>query len=637
MPSEGMSPPGHLRPGLFTIVAMILLSAIERWGRDVGLPLEAVNVAAVGFFVIVIAAPVVLYPLAFFRGARVSQRVLAAMIPGAWWWVTEVAFRWEMHSLAEAVYLTFFLTNYVWLQLLAIEMVCAELACRAIARRLSSDAPRVFTRGVLAASATVLVVFLANPVVLLNYYRAFQMGYRDAFLDGQLPLPQSFVGALDPEEVVIERTEQPPNFVVVLSDDHRADFIGHAGHPFIETPTLDRLAAEGTRFENMFVTSSLCSPSRASLLTGQYPHGHGVFNNFTPWTDENRTFFEYLKAAGYDTAFIGKWHMPGRLPELRGVDYFVTFDTMGGQGAYYDNELIVDGERTPSEKSYLAEELTDRALRFIAEHREQPFAVYVSHKNVHSPFLPAPQEKNRYLGNDVVLPAEAHSWAGFVDAQYVHFNPFSIETEVRMYGEAITSMDREIGRLVDGIDEMGLGDDTVIIYTSDNGYFWGEHRLIDKRWPYEESMRVPLIVRAPHTTAPGTTVDALVMNVDLAPTLLDLAGVQIPDHIQGESFAPLLADPEGDRRDHVYYNYFFEPPFPVPTTHTLRTERYKYIEYVGRGPELYDLAADPGEARNLIGTPPGDELLPELQARLRSVRTAAESGQRTPHARGDAG
>ncbi len=614
------------------ILAMIFLSVVERWGRGAGLPLGVVNAAAVAFFAVLIAAPVVLYPLAFFRRASVGQRLLAGLLPALWWWLTEVAFRFEMHPLPEAVYLTFFLLNYFWLQLLAIEILIAELVCRTIAKRRSAGSPRVFTRGVTAATASVLLVFLANSVVIMGYYRAFQEGYRDLFLEGQLPLPESFVGPLDQNEFVVDRTERPPNFVIVLSDDHRADFIGHEGHPFIETPALDQLAANGARFENMFVTSSLCSPSRASFLTGQYPHQHGVFNNFTPWTDENRTFFEYLKAAGYDTAFLGKWHMPGRLPELRGVDTFVTFDSFGGQGNYYDNELIVDGVRTPSEKSYLAEELTDRALRFIDEHRDRPFAVYVSHKNVHSPFLPAPQEKDRYANEKVELPADAHSWTGFVDAQYVHINPFSLETEVRMYGEAITSMDREIGRLVDGIDEMGLGDDTVIIYTSDNGYFWGERRLIDKRWPYEESIRVPLIVRYPNRAPAGTAVDALVLNVDLAPTLLDLAGIATPEHMQGQSFAPLLSGGPGERRDHVYYNYFFEPPFPVPTTHTLRTPRYKYIEYEGRGPELYDLVADPHEKQNLVGTPEGDQLLPDLRTRLEDVRTAAERGARTPRA-----
>lgn len=618
-----------LRPSLFAVVAMVALTVVERWGRSAGLPLGVANAAAMAFFVILLAAPLVLYPIAFFRGAPPGLRVLAATIPGLWWWLTEVLFRLGAHSLPEAIYLTLFLPNFVWVELLALEIVVAEIGCRFVARRRSPEAPRVFNRATTIATATVVGFFLGTGFLLPSYYRAFQTGYRDAFLTDQLPLPATFAGPLDPADVHVAPGTDQPNFVIILSDDHRADFVGHEGHPFIETPALDRLAAEGTRFENMFVTSSLCSPSRASFLTGLYPHGHGVFNNFTPWTDENRTFFEYLKAAGYETAFIGKWHMPGHLPELRGVDTFVTFDAFGGQGTYYDCELIVDGVRTKPEKEYLAEELTDRALRFIEGHRDRPFAVYVSHKNVHAPFRPAPQERGRYASREVEVPREGHSWTGFVDAQYVHFNPFSTESEVRSYGEAITSMDREIGRLLDGIDEMGLGDDTVVIYTSDNGYFWGEHRLIDKRWPYEESIRVPLLVRAPHGPA-GQTVDALVMNVDLAPTLLDLAGVGPPDYMQGESFAPLLAGASTPSRDHLYYNYYFEPPFPAPTTHTLRTRRYKYIEYEGRGPELYDLEKDPDETTNLIGTDRADALLPEMEGRLRAVRAAAEAGAKTP-------
>lgn len=624
-----MSPARILRPSLLAVVAMIALSLVERFGRGVGIPLGVINAAAVAFFVILMAAPVALYPLAFVRGAGPALRVFASLIPGLWWWLTEIGFRLGGRSLPEAVYLTLFLTNYAWLQILALEMVGAEIVCRFVARRRSPDTPRVFTPAVTATALAVLLAFGANVVVFPAYYRAFQTGYRDAFLVGQLPEPETFVGPLDPSTVVADPAAEKPNFVVILSDDHRADFTGYAGHPFIETPALDRLAREGMRFENMFVTSSLCSPSRASFLTGQYPHGHGVFNNFTPWTDENRTFFEYLKAAGYDTAFIGKWHMPGSLPDLRGVDTFVTFDAFGGQGTYYDCELIVDGVRTKPEKAYLAEELTDRTLAFIEEHHERPFAVYLSHKNVHSPFLPALPEQDRYAAERVELPPDAHSWTGFVDAQYVHFNPFTIEGEVRMYGEAVTSMDREIGRLLDGIDALGLADDTVVIYTSDNGYFWGEHRLIDKRWPYEESIRVPLLVRAPGVEA-GSSADALVANVDLAPTLLDLAGINTPTHMQGQSFAPLLAGADGPRRDHLYYNYYFEPPFPVPTTHTLRTPRYKLVEYEGRATELYDLADDPGEQTNLIGTEQGDALRPELEARLRAVRAAAEEGRPTP-------
>jgi N-acetylglucosamine-6-sulfatase len=166
---------------------------------------------------------------------------------------------------------------------------------------------------------------------------------------------------------------QPPNIVFILSDNQRWDFMGCAGHPFVETPNLDRLASEGILFSNAFVTTSLCSPSRASFLTGQYAHTHGVRDNVTPWNDDNQTFFELLREAGYESAFIGKWHMPGPLPRLRGVDLFVTFTIQKGQGRYFDCPLVVDGVEKPSRKPYITEELTDYALDFVSKPREGPF------------------------------------------------------------------------------------------------------------------------------------------------------------------------------------------------------------------------------------------------------------------------
>jgi len=200
-----------------------------------------------------------------------------------------------------------------------------------------------------------------------------------------------------------------PNIIFILVDDQRWDHMGNMGHPFLETPHMDRLASEGIRFNNAFVTTSLCSPSRASFLTGQYAHTHGVQNNFTPWRNENVTFIEGLKEVGYDTAFIGKWHMPGRLPELRGVDEFVTFTVRGGQGQYFSCPLVVNGKPEPSRKPYITEELTDRALEFMARDRDAPFFVYLSHKAVHHDFLPPPELKGRYDGVDLGLPPEADS------------------------------------------------------------------------------------------------------------------------------------------------------------------------------------------------------------------------------------
>ncbi|MBU2549567.1 MAG: sulfatase-like hydrolase/transferase, partial [Proteobacteria bacterium] len=201
-----------------------------------------------------------------------------------------------------------------------------------------------------------------------------------------------------------------PNIVFILTDDHRWDHLGCTGHPFVKTPRLDRLASQGVLFENAFVTTSLCSPSRAGFLTGQYAHTHGVQNNLTPWRDENVTFLERLKQAGYDTAFIGKWHMPGRLPRLRGVDEFVTFTVREGQGRYYDCPLIVNGRETRPNKPYITEELTDRALAYIGQPRPNPFCLYLSLKAAHHDWQPPEDLTGLYRDEKLPLAEEADTW-----------------------------------------------------------------------------------------------------------------------------------------------------------------------------------------------------------------------------------
>jgi len=416
--------------------------------------------------------------------------------------------------------------------------------------------------------------------------------------------------------------DPPPNIVFILTDDHRWDALGILGHPVVETPTLDRLCREGVRFENAFVTTSLCSPSRASILTGQYAHTHGVKNNLTPWRNENVTFLELLARAGYDTAFIGKWHMPGALPALRGVDRFVTFTVQGGQGQYFDCPLIVDGRETPSRKPYITRELTDYALEFLSEKRENPFCLVLSHKAVHHQFLPPPELAGIYRGKKLPLPAEADTWISMnPDLLYCGLlGP--LERTYRNYMETLHATDLEIGRIVENLSELGLAEDTVIVYFADNGFFLGEHRLMDKRWPYEESIRVPCIVYDPRRKGQGGRVAGqMVLNIDLAPTLLDLAGVPVPARMEGLSMRPVLEDAGAPGRGAWMYEYFRDFPYRVPSMEAVRTERYKYVEYHGRKPdELFDLARDPGEKRNLMDTPEGRALLPGLKARLEALR-----------------
>ncbi len=413
-----------------------------------------------------------------------------------------------------------------------------------------------------------------------------------------------------------------PNLVVILSDDHRWDYLGSTGHPFIQTPTMDRLSEQGVAFDNAFVTTSLCSPSRASFLTGQYVHSHGVRNNISVWKDENVTVLELLEKEGYDTAFIGKWHMPGRLPNLRGVDRFITFTEQGGQGRYFDCPLIVDGVETPSRTPYITTELTDYALEFIDRPRENPFVLYLAHKAVHHEFLPPPDLAGMYDDEELELPEEADPWVGSTRGFLYSGTLGPISRHMRNYSAAITALDREIGRIVSRLEEMGILDETVIIYTTDNGFFWGEHRLVDKRWPYEESIRIPMIVRYPPlTSGAGRRTPQMVLNIDVAPTLLDLAGAPIPQWMDGQSMVPALESESASGRSAWLYEYFKEFPYNVPEMDAVRTDTHMYIEYAtSRVPELYDVVADPRQKHNLTAEPGAKDKLEEMRAALDWLR-----------------
>jgi N-acetylglucosamine-6-sulfatase len=418
---------------------------------------------------------------------------------------------------------------------------------------------------------------------------------------------------------------RPPDLLVILSDNHRWDAWGGAGHPFVRTPALDRLAREGVVFANAFCTTPLCSPARASFLTGRYAWQHGVWNNSDrgAWDDANVTFLETLARAGYRTAFLGKWHMPGSgLPRLRGVDHFVTFTIQDGQGRYFDCPLVVDGRPEPSRKAYLPEELTDRAIALLAAPREAPACVYLSHKSVHHPWRPAPDHDDLYADAPVELPPGANSWTGFTNGEIFGGFERPIESAIRRYMATVTSMDREIGRLLDALDAHGLADDTVVVYVSDNGFLFGEHGHVELRWPFEEVIRIPFLVRAPSAVRePGRRVEALALNLDLGPTLLDLAGAPVPGPMQGMSLAPALAEPGfAGRRAFLVENHR-EFPYNAPSYRGVRTDRWLYVEYEGRfEPTLHDVVADPGQRHDLMGTPEAERVLPELRAMLEALK-----------------
>ena len=433
--------------------------------------------------------------------------------------------------------------------------------------------------------------------------------------------------------------ESAPNIVFILVDDQRYDALGFI-NPQLRTPNIDRIAAEGAYFRNAFVTTSLCSPSRASILTGKYMHDHGVVDNNEPVRPGTQFFPQLLQAAGYQTAFIGKWHMgaSGDAPQP-GFDHWVSFR---GQGEYNPvnaagrrQTLNVDGVRV-DRRTYITDELTDYAVDWL-DRRDpgKPFFLYLSHKAVHDNFEPAPRHADLYRGNGLRVPAEAHvrrdaegvpnwvenqrnSWHG-VDFPY--HSTLDIAEYMRRYYATLAGVDDSVGRVRAWLEEQGLSDNTVVIYMSDNGFLFGEHGLIDKRNAYEESIRVPLLMSAPGLISPGTTVDAISANIDIAPTILAMAGLAAPTDYAGMSLVPFATGqkPDSKGRQALLYEYYWEYNYPhTPTTFALRTPRYKFIQYHGvwDTEELFDLQADPREQTNLIDDPGLAKIKIEMRRKL---------------------
>ncbi len=425
---------------------------------------------------------------------------------------------------------------------------------------------------------------------------------------------------------------RPRNIVFILSDDHRYDFMGFMGKPsFLQTPSLDRLASQGVHFQNAFVTTSLCSPSRASILTGQYSHRHGVVDNNTDIAPGTVFFPQYLQKAGYATAFIGKWHMGHESDEPRpGFDRWISFR---GQGDYFDPDLNVDGTRIQS-KGYITDILTEYAIEWLKQKRTKPFFLYLSHKAVHSDFRPAPRHQGRYARAAVEYPASmANTEANYRDkprwvreqrdsyhgVDFIFNGQMDFDTLYRRYCETLLGLDESVGQILRTLEELGVADSTLVVYMGDNGFSLGEHGLIDKRQMYEESMRVPLLAYAPGLIPTGSVVTRMVQNVDLAPTFLEAAGLEPPAHMDGRSLLSLLRGRDIPWRDAVFYEYYWEPNYPqTPAVHGVRTDRYKYIRYYGLWDidELYDLREDPQEMHNLIKDPARQDLVKSLNSRL---------------------
>ena len=462
------------------------------------------------------------------------------------------------------------------------------------------------------------------------------------------------------EEVRADARGGRPNIIVIVVDDWRWDEWGGAGHAYLETPAIDGLARDGARFANAFHAVPLCSPNRASILTGQYPSRHGIIDNVARNRLSHRleTFPRGLQRAGYATGFLGKWHMGNDPTPRPGFDEWAAIP---GQGRTMNPELYEDG-RVHTVEGYITDILTDRAISFIDRHRDGPFFLYIGHKAIHpdavqlddgsvdlsrpARFVPAPRHQGRYeqevfprRENVVSGPEELHGKPALRRALEEkgaaemiemfgeeELDPGASEETIRRRSEMLLAVDEGLERILGTLGALGILDDTFVLLTSDNGYFYGEHGLsIERRLPYEESIRMPLLVRYPPLAEPGARIDELVTSVDIAPTVLELAGVPIGNRIQGRSLVPLLRGDSSDWRESVLVEFYtYENPFPWLLDmdyRALRTNRYKYIHWIHHPDEieLYDLVEDPYETRNLAADPRLAGVLDDMRGRLKAA------------------
>jgi arylsulfatase A-like enzyme len=451
-----------------------------------------------------------------------------------------------------------------------------------------------------------------------------------------------------------------PNVVVMMTDDQRHDFMSCAGHPFIRTPSMDRIAKEGYRYTNMFVTNSLCAPSRASLMTGQYSHANGVRDNLGTKLDPDAPWVpDELRKLGYEVAFCGKSHVPGHFRE-KAWDYYFGFR---GQGDYLKPvvaESGPDGKIGPDRPydGWMDDVVTDKAVAWIKRQRagrpgapadKKPFALFLFFKSPHRAWHPAPRNKNLYADAVVKKPAlwddagagkpRAFLQAANMFGQYPDTKDY--DGMVRDYCRCVTGADDNVGRVLTALEDAKVYDDTAVLYTSDNGFFLGEWQRFDKRFMHEPSIRVPLLVKLPkalHTDCrpAGGTLDPMVLNVDLAPTLIDLAGGRPPKAMHGRSVLPFARvpppgplPPEMRPRDAWYYEYFEFPDVShnVNKHRGVRTTKWKLIHYYDppfqfeEEFELYDLEKDPGERVNLADRPAHRAAVKELRAKMEHLRT----------------
>lgn len=466
-------------------------------------------------------------------------------------------------------------------------------------------------------------------------------------------------------------TGKKPNIVFVMSDDHAAHAIGCYGSKINRTPNIDRIAVEGMRFDNCFCTNSICAPSRAAILTGLYNHLNGVETLGHKFDGRQRTFPKMLQETGYQTALIGKWHLGhGGDHDPTGFDYWCV---LPGQGDYHDPAMYDMGEEKVF-PGYVTDIITDRCIDWLKRRdKERPFLLMCHHKAPHRHWEPDAKYRDLYEDTDIPEPDTFHDdYAGRAKAAKAatmridrdlneldlklappegltpgQLKSWKYQRYIKDYLRCVASVDDSVGRLLDFLDTEGLAEDTIVIYTSDQGFFLGDHGWYDKRFMYEESLRMPFVVRYPREIRPGSVMKAMALNVDFAETFLDYAGMAVPHDMQGCSLRPLFRGeiPEAWRSS-MYYRYWehMSHPHRVASHYGIRTMRYKLIYYYGESLgmtrfeptvpewELFDLERDPHELNNVYADSGYaavvrelKELLHEQQARVKD-RPVVEAG-----------
>jgi len=491
------------------------------------------------------------------------------------------------------------------------------------------------------------------------------------------------VGAALTPACTDKNSNDRPNIIYIMSDDHAFQAISAYNHPlkdFAPTPSIDRIAQEGMRFDRCMVTNSISGPCRAVVLTGKYSHLNGFLKNEgqKPFDGSQQTFPKLLQNAGYTTAMIGKWHLTS---DPTGFDHW---DVLPGQGFYYNPEFITP-EGRHREEGYVTELITEKSLKWLEEVKNsgKPFMLMMHHKAPHREWQPGPNELTLYkdvtfpepptlfddysgrgsaakeqdmtisktmrLKEDLKLfidpsqkntglnrmnPEQAAAWDSAYNPiirQFVRDNPqneelirFKYQRYMQDYLACIAAVDKSVGEILDFLEENGLDKNTVVIYTSDQGFYLGEHGWFDKRFIFEESLRTPLLVRWPGKTEPGSVNSDLVSNLDYPETILDLAGVDIPEDMQGMSLIPLLKGkkPSSWRKDHYYHYYEYPAVHSVKRHYGIVDERYKLVHYYYDVDEweLYDRIADPLELKNFYDDPGYAEIREDLHKRLEALR-----------------